>query len=217
MEILESQLSAYGKSMTEDRLRDETQRLMGEKEEYQEVAKKTLKRLSDEKLEAVRRQKDLEKDLAAAEQELAVLREMYERDSAEGQRLAEQVVKLAQELEEVKKKVPPEEEEKKTEEEGEDAASKNAQTDSSGGSEMQKTLEPAQAEALADTTVASEEQQNSEEKGEKSKGLEHEDTVRQESTTEETSPGDPQSLEKKCRQLEEEKESLLNKVNELQS
>ena len=134
MEILESQLSAYGKSMTEDRLRDETQRLMGEKEEYQEVAKKTLKRLSDEKLEAVRRQKDLEKDLAAAEQELAVLREMYERDSAEGQRLAEQVVKLAQELEEVKKKVPPEEEEKKAEEEGEDAASKNAQTDSSGGS-----------------------------------------------------------------------------------
>jgi hypothetical protein len=42
VEILESQLSTYGKSMGEDRLREEVQRLMEEKEEYQEVAKETL-------------------------------------------------------------------------------------------------------------------------------------------------------------------------------
>jgi molybdenum-dependent DNA-binding transcriptional regulator ModE len=39
--------------MTEDKLRDEAQRLMEEKEEYQEVAKETLKKLADDKLEAV--------------------------------------------------------------------------------------------------------------------------------------------------------------------
>ena len=35
VEILESQLSTYGKSMNEDKLREETKRLMEEKEEYQ--------------------------------------------------------------------------------------------------------------------------------------------------------------------------------------
>ena len=35
VEILESQLSTYGKSMNEDKLREETKRLMEEKEAYQ--------------------------------------------------------------------------------------------------------------------------------------------------------------------------------------
>lgn len=45
VEILESQLSTYGKSMNEDKLREETKRLMEDKEQYQERAKDTLKRL----------------------------------------------------------------------------------------------------------------------------------------------------------------------------
>ncbi len=35
VEILEGQLSAYAKNMSEDKLREEAQRLMEEKEEYQ--------------------------------------------------------------------------------------------------------------------------------------------------------------------------------------
>jgi len=48
VEILESQLSTYGKSVGEDRLREEVQRLMEEKEEYQEVAKETLTKVRTE-------------------------------------------------------------------------------------------------------------------------------------------------------------------------
>ena len=63
MEHLESVSEARyalerSKAMTEDKLREETQRLMGEKELYQETAKETLKKLVDEKLEAVKKQKD---------------------------------------------------------------------------------------------------------------------------------------------------------------
>ena len=53
VEILESQLSTYGKAMTEDKLREETKRLMSDKESYQTAAKENLKRLVDEKLEAL--------------------------------------------------------------------------------------------------------------------------------------------------------------------
>ena len=91
VEILESQLSAYSKSMTEDKLRDEAQRLMEEKEEYQEIAKVTLKKIMDEKLEAVKKLKETEKQLSTTEDEYAVLKELYDRDLDENKKLAEQV------------------------------------------------------------------------------------------------------------------------------
>ena len=59
VEILESQLTTYGKAMTEDKLREETKRLMCDKESYQTAAKENLKRLVDEKLEASKRLKEV--------------------------------------------------------------------------------------------------------------------------------------------------------------
>ena len=59
VEILESQLTTYGKAMTEDKLREETKRLMSDKESYQTAAKENLKRLVDEKLEASKRLKEV--------------------------------------------------------------------------------------------------------------------------------------------------------------
>jgi hypothetical protein len=50
VEILENQLSTYGKSMGEERLREEAKRLMEEKESYQIAAKETLKKLVDDKV-----------------------------------------------------------------------------------------------------------------------------------------------------------------------
>ena len=100
VEILESQLSTYGKAMTEDKLREETQRLMEEKEMYQETAKETLKKLVDEKLEAVKKQKELEKVLSNTEDEYASLKELYEKDVEENRELALQVNRLQTELEE---------------------------------------------------------------------------------------------------------------------
>ena len=103
VEILESQLSTYGKAMTEDKLREETQRLMEEKELYQETAKETLKKLVDEKLEAVKKQKDLEKALSNTEDEYSSLKELYEKYVDENRELALQVNSLTNELEELKK------------------------------------------------------------------------------------------------------------------
>ena len=100
VEILESQLSTYGKAMTEDKLREETQRLMGEKELYQETAKETLKKLVDEKLEAVKKQKELEKALSNTEDEYGSLKELYEKYVQENRELALQVNSLRNELEE---------------------------------------------------------------------------------------------------------------------
>ena len=64
VEILESQLTTYGKAMTEDKLREETKRLMSDKESYQTAAKENLKRLVDEKLEASKRLKEVSMTLS---------------------------------------------------------------------------------------------------------------------------------------------------------
>ena len=93
--------------MTEDKLRDEAQRLMEEKEEYQEVAKDTLKKLVDEKLEAVKKMQDLEKQLSTTEDEFAVLKELYEKNAEESKELALEVSKLREELEHARQKIPP--------------------------------------------------------------------------------------------------------------
>ena len=100
VEILESQLSTYGKAMTEDKLRDETQRLMEEKELYQETAKETLKKLVDEKLEAVKKQKELEKALSNTEDEYGSLKELYDKNVLDNRELALQVNSLRNELDE---------------------------------------------------------------------------------------------------------------------
>ena len=74
------------------RLRDETKKLMQEKEDYQETAKATLKKLVDEKLEAVNKQKELEKALSNIEDEYASLKELHDKDVAQNRELAVQVI-----------------------------------------------------------------------------------------------------------------------------
>ena len=51
--------------MTEDKLREETKRLMCDKESYQTAAKENLKRLVDEKLEASKRLKEVSEKRAS--------------------------------------------------------------------------------------------------------------------------------------------------------
>jgi len=99
VEILESQLSTYGKSMNEDKLREETKRLMEEKEEYQEQAKDTLKRIVNEKLDAVKKLLDVEKTLSCTEDEFATLRELYDKNNDENRTLAAEINRLSSDLE----------------------------------------------------------------------------------------------------------------------
>lgn len=107
VEILESQLSTYGKSMNEDKLRDETKRLMEEKGEYQERTKDTLKRLMNEKLEAVKKVQELENSLSSTEDEFATLKELYEKNIDENKKLAAELNRLSNDLEAAKAKIPP--------------------------------------------------------------------------------------------------------------
>merc|ERR1712029_1107422 len=73
---------------------------MGEKEVYQDTAKQTLKKLVDEKLEAVNKQKELEKALSNIEDEYASLKELHDKDVAQNRELAVQVSRLTTDLEE---------------------------------------------------------------------------------------------------------------------
>ena len=106
VEILESQLSTYGKSMNEDKLREEAKRLMEDKEQYQERAKETLKRLVEEKLEAEKKWQDLETNLSNTEDEYAQLKLLYETNIEENRKLAAEVNRLTEDLKTANAAIP---------------------------------------------------------------------------------------------------------------
>jgi len=103
VEILESQLTTYGKSMSEDKLREETKRLMEEKESYQNSAKDTLKKVVDDKLEAINELKGVELSLANMEAEYSSLRQLYDRSIDENKKLSEKLTSLNEDLNKKKK------------------------------------------------------------------------------------------------------------------
>ena len=55
---------------------------------FQEQAKDTLKRIVNEKLDAVKKLQDVEKTLSTTEDEFATLREMYDKNNDENRTLA---------------------------------------------------------------------------------------------------------------------------------
>jgi len=103
VEILESQLTTYGKSMTEDKLREETKRLMEEKENYQNSAKDTLKKIVDDKIDAVNKVKTVEQSLFTLEAEYSSLRQLYDRSTEENKNLSEKLTSLNEDLNKKKK------------------------------------------------------------------------------------------------------------------
>jgi len=98
VEILESQLTTYGKNMTEDKLREETKRLMEEKEAYQNTAKDTLKKIVDEKLDSCKKLKEVEQALHNLEEEYTSLRQLYDRVVEENKKLSEKITTLSEDL-----------------------------------------------------------------------------------------------------------------------
>ena len=55
---------------------------------FQEQAKDTLKRIVNEKLDAVKKLQDVEKTLSTTEDEFATLRELYDKNTEENTTLA---------------------------------------------------------------------------------------------------------------------------------
>merc|ERR1719445_798650 len=103
VEILESQLTTYGKSMTEDKLREEAKRLMEEKEAYQNSAKDTLKKIVDDKIEAITKVKTVEQSLVTLEAEYSSLTQLYNRSIEENKNLSEKLTSLNEDLNKKKK------------------------------------------------------------------------------------------------------------------
>lgn len=98
VEILENQLRIYSKNFSEDKLREELRKLQEDKSVYQGAAKDYLKKVLEEKLEAVNRCQQLELELTNRETECTELKEASRKCQKELQDLAlkhsEQLLKL---------------------------------------------------------------------------------------------------------------------------
>ncbi|GAB1605234.1 sarcolemmal membrane-associated protein isoform X8 [Argonauta hians] len=111
LEVLESQLVIYSKNHGEDTLRQEIVALQDDKHHYEITAKESLRRVLQEKLEAVRKITDLEQSLGNAENNCCYLKEITERTqndlkqlAADHQEQRKEVEQLQKKLEEAKKK-----------------------------------------------------------------------------------------------------------------
>ncbi|XP_050414205.1 sarcolemmal membrane-associated protein isoform X2 [Patella vulgata] len=89
LEVLENQLHIYSKNHSEDTLRQECVTLQEEKLQYETTAKESLRRVLQEKLEAVTKLSELERSLGGSEDECSHLKEMCEHAQHELQLLAE--------------------------------------------------------------------------------------------------------------------------------
>nr|XP_022298354.1 sarcolemmal membrane-associated protein-like isoform X4 [Crassostrea virginica] len=110
LEVLENQLHIYSKNHADDTLRQEVVTLQEEKNTYETTAKESLKRVLQEKLEAVRKLSDLERSLHNTEDECAHLKDMCEKAQEELQALAEkyqdqqkEVIDIQEKLQEAEK------------------------------------------------------------------------------------------------------------------
>ncbi|XP_074644471.1 uncharacterized protein LOC141901252 isoform X2 [Tubulanus polymorphus] len=105
LEVLESQLQVYAKNQTEDNLRQELVALQDDKHTYETTAKESLRKVLQEKLEAVRKLSDLEQSLSNTEDECTHLKEMCELSQTELKQLAEKHEESVQEVEELQQKL----------------------------------------------------------------------------------------------------------------
>merc|ERR1711972_344194 len=76
LEILDIQLRAYSKNITEEKLQEEIIKLQEDKNEYQNTAKESLRKVLQEKLEATQKVDDLQRGLSNMETECNHLKEV---------------------------------------------------------------------------------------------------------------------------------------------
>ncbi|GFW43622.1 sarcolemmal membrane-associated protein [Trichonephila clavipes] len=83
IETLESQLQTCGKNVTEEKLKDDVIKLQEDKDKYQLAAKESLRKILQEKLEAIRKVQELENSLSNTENESSHLLEANEKKEQE--------------------------------------------------------------------------------------------------------------------------------------
>ncbi|XP_077134708.1 sarcolemmal membrane-associated protein isoform X6 [Ranitomeya variabilis] len=88
LEVMGNQLQAYSKSQTDDGIRKELIALQEDKHNYETMAKESLRRVLQEKIEVVRKLSEVERSLSNTEDECTHLKEMNERTQEELRELA---------------------------------------------------------------------------------------------------------------------------------
>ncbi|XP_059489562.1 sarcolemmal membrane-associated protein isoform X2 [Neocloeon triangulifer] len=110
IELLENQLLTCSKNFPEDKVREEVRRLLEEKDSYQAAAKEALKKVVQEKVEAVVKLKDIERALSNSEDECALLRNSCDQNQKDCQDLAQKYKLVQQTVEELAQKLKESEE-----------------------------------------------------------------------------------------------------------
>ncbi|CAL1527158.1 unnamed protein product, partial [Lymnaea stagnalis] len=105
LEMLENQLHIYSKNHSEDTLRQELQALQEDKNKYETTSKESLRRVLQEKLEAVTKLSDLEQSLGNMKEECSHLKTMCESSQGELSQLAEKYQEQLKEVVELQEKL----------------------------------------------------------------------------------------------------------------
>ncbi|XP_070558744.1 sarcolemmal membrane-associated protein-like isoform X1 [Ptychodera flava] len=101
LEVLETQLQSLSKAQPEESIRKELVALQEDKHKYETTAKESLRRVLQEKLDAVRKLSDLERSFSNTEDELAHVKESHEETQTELNKLCEKHNQSIKELQEL--------------------------------------------------------------------------------------------------------------------
>ncbi|GFS92919.1 sarcolemmal membrane-associated protein [Nephila pilipes] len=105
IETLESQLQTCGKNVTEEKLKDDVIKLQEDKDKYQMAAKESLRKILQEKLEAIRKVQELENSLSNTENESSHLLESNQKKEQEILLLLEKATEHEKEISSLTKKL----------------------------------------------------------------------------------------------------------------
>ncbi|CAL1273219.1 unnamed protein product [Larinioides sclopetarius] len=105
IETLESQLQTCGKNVTEEKLKDDVLKLQEDKDKYQMAAKESLRKILQEKLDAIRKVQELENSLSNTENESSHLLEANQKKEQEILLLLEKASEHEKEISNLTKKL----------------------------------------------------------------------------------------------------------------
>ncbi|XP_071455733.1 sarcolemmal membrane-associated protein [Hetaerina americana] len=105
VEILENKLQAFYKNLGEDKLRNELCDLLEDKDRYQYMARQSIKKVIEEKLEAVQNLKTMERTLSTTEEECEYLQILCEQSQNDLKDLAQKYKKQLLTVEELTAKL----------------------------------------------------------------------------------------------------------------
>jgi chromosome segregation ATPase len=91
IDMLEKKLLYFSKPLSEDKLREEIMKLQNEKMQYQTSAKQALKKVYNERMEALQKMSVVEKALCSTEDECSLLREQVSKSQSQSRETNERI------------------------------------------------------------------------------------------------------------------------------